>query len=408
MAENTGIVTSSVITATSQHKRDFAEKIRRLYPELTKILALVKGSNLDSFGKVAYSGRGMIDKKGVKRLDPEWATYTPIDLQYTATGGSATEVDIADTTMFQMGDKVVNSRTGEVAIVNRLYSGTQLYVTAITGGTFSCAANDVIIMLSSTYEEGTSRYTNITNELTTNKTYLEIFREGVSIADTVKNTPQYTEEGMMARYMTDKMVQALRKVEASFLFSVQATAGTTSTAIYGVATELLYSMQGINSYAGTAFNMNGGFNWDTFNDLYSIMPLTMKSDEVVYALMGRRVATEMNKWALQSYLNMGENSGETKFGKKTKTYIMGGSLEIEPIVHQLYDQSGYSNSITFFQNSDLQYLFMEGMDVNIRENAQLPATMGTTNIIEGVTGLRSWTNGAAIKTITNLLAPASV
>jgi hypothetical protein len=53
---NQSIVTSSVVTATSQHKRDYSERIRRLYPSITKFLALVKGSNLDAYGKVAYDG----------------------------------------------------------------------------------------------------------------------------------------------------------------------------------------------------------------------------------------------------------------------------------------------------------------------------------------------------------------
>lgn len=403
MAANTGTISSSVITATSQHKRDFAEQIRRLYPELTRMLALVKGSNLDSYGKVAYSGKGMIGKKAVKRLDPEWATYTPIEVMYLTTGGTSSTAVIADNTFFQTGDTVVNTTTGEVAIVYELTGSTTLTVLAVTGGTWSCSAGDYIAMMASSFEEGTSRYANITNELTTNKTYLQIFREGLSIADTVRMTPQYTNEGMLERYSNDKMVQALRKLEGSLLFSKQATAGTTTTTIAGTAYPL-YSMKGLLSYAGTAFDMNGGFNHETFNTtLYPIMPKTIKPNETLYMVCGRRTAAAMNQWAQNSYLTMGSNL-DTKFGKKIKTFIMGGALEIELLVHDLFDTGGYSNSAVFFQSSDLEYLFMEGMDVNIRENAQLPATMGLTNIIEGVVGLRSWSNGASVKYVNNLFA----
>ena len=403
MAANTSIITSSVITATSQHKRDYAEKIRRLYPGLTKMLALVKGSNLDSMGKVAYSGKGMISKRAVKRLDPECAVYTPIDVMYQATGGSATTAVVADTTLFQTGDKIVNTSTTEVAIVNTLTDGTTLTVTVITGGTWSCAAGQYIAMLSSTYEEGTSRYNTVTNELTTVKTYLEIFREGVSIADTVKNTPQYTNEGMLERYKTDKMVQALRKLEGSMNFSVQATNGTTSTTIGGTAYPL-YSMKGLLSWAGAAFPMGGGFNWETFNTtLYPLMPKSMNMDETIYFTCGRKVASTMNQWVQNKYMKISDNK-EMKFGEGCSKYIMGGGLEIEVLVHDLWDTGGFSNSGVFWQSSDLEYLFMEGMDVNIRENAQLPSTMGKTDIIEGVTGLVSRSNGANIKFVTDLLA----
>jgi hypothetical protein len=198
MAENTTIVTSSVISATSQHKRDYAERFRRLYPELTRMLALVKGSNFDAYGKPAYSGNGMIGKKAVKRMDPEWATYTPVDVMYLCTSGSSTTAVLSsgDNTMFQLDDTVVNTTTGEVGFVRLLDASgtTTLTITAVTGGTWSCNNGDYISMMASSFEEGTSRYANVSRELTTNKTYLQIFREGVSIADTVKNTPQYTNE----------------------------------------------------------------------------------------------------------------------------------------------------------------------------------------------------------------------
>ncbi len=404
MSANTTIVTQEgVVSATSQHKRDFSEKIRRLYPDLTKILSLVKGSNLDAYGKPAYSGKGMLAKKSARRLDPEWSTLTPIDVMYLATGGSATTANVADTTYFQTGDMIVNTETDEVAIVNTLTSSTVLTVTAVTGGTWSCAAGQYIAMLATTFEEGTSRYNTITEELTTNKTYLQIFREGVSIADTAKNLPQYTDEGMMERYMTEKMILALRKIENSFLFSKKATNGTTSVTIGGTA-YTLYSMEGMVDYASAGYDMNGQFNWETFNTImYPLMPKTYRPDETLYMLVGRKAASIMNQWANDSYMITSENK-DVKFGKTVKKYIMGGNLEVEPIVHELFDQGGYSNDCMFFQSSDLVYRFMEGLDINVRENAELPATMGTTNIIEGVLGLQSWSAGANIKIFKNLFA----
>jgi hypothetical protein len=401
MAENTTIVTSSVISATSQHKRDYAEKFRRLYPELTKMLALVSGSSLNAYGKAAYSGKGMIGKRAVKRMDPEFATYTPVDIQYLLTGGDADTAIIADNTMFQCGDVIVNTTTGEVAIVDDLTSATDIEVTAITGGTWSCAAGQYIAMLSSSFEEGTSRYNNISRELTTNKTYLQIFREGVSIADTVKNTPQYTDEGMMERYMGDKTFQAMRKLEAAFWLSKQGTSGTTSVTIASTA-YTLYTMQGLMNWCSSAYPLNGTFSWETFNLLYELMPKTIKPDQTLYMACGRKTAAVMNQWANNSYLSATSNADEQKFGKKVKTYIMGGHLDVEPLVMDLFDTGGYSNSAVFFQSDDLEYLHMDKLDLKIRENAQLPATMGTTNIIEGVVGLMSKSAGASIKWVSEL------
>jgi hypothetical protein len=365
------------------------------------MLALVSGSSLDAYGKPAYSGKGMIGKRAVKRMDPEFATFTPVDVLYVCTTGSSTTADIADTTMFQTGDIIVNTSTGEVAVVNALTSATRLTVTAVTGGTWSAAAGQYIAMCASTFEEGTSRYNTISRELTTNKTYLQIFREGVSIADTVKNTPQYTDEGMMERYMGDKTMQTLRKLETSFWFSEQGTSGTTSVTIGGTA-YTLYSMRGAAKWAGAIKPLGGTFSWEVFNSLYEDMPKTVKPDEVVYMGCSRKTAAAMNQWAVNSYLTMGSNSDELKFGKKVKTYIMGGALEIEPLVMDIFDSGGYNNSALFFQSGDLEYMHMDKLDLKVRENAQLPATMGTTNIIEGAVGLRSISAGSAIKLVTEL------
>ncbi len=409
MAVEKTIRTSSIITATSQHKRDYSEKIRRLYPSLTKILSLVKGSKTDNFGNIIET-KGMIDKKAAKRLDPEWATYTPIDILYTATGGSATTAIFADTTNFETGDKLVNTNTGEVCIVNDTTTDLAtltIDVTAITGSTWSCSANDVIAMLLPTYEEGSSRYQLRTKELDTNKTYLEVSREAISLAETIMKTPQYTEEGMMERYMTDEMWQYLRKLEANMLFSKQATAGTTSVTLYGVTgAVLLYSQQGLLNYAGTAYPMSGAFNWDTFNTLlYTILPKVMHPDEVIYFLCGRKVAAAMNMWAQNKYVVMqtGNESSPTRFGVQPQKYLMGGGVEVEPIVHDLFEGGMYGNMGVFFQSSDLVYRFMEGLDVQVKEGIQLPSTMGTTNEVRSVIGLQSWSNGAAIKVVKDLL-----
>lgn len=310
---------------------------------------------------------------------------------------------MADTTFLAVDDVVVNNSTGEVGIVYELYSSTTAYVFPVTGGTWSAAAGQYVTVCATTYEEGTARYSTITNELTTNKTYLQIFREGVAIADTVKNTPQYTEEGMLERYKTDKMVQALRKIENSFLFSTQATAGTTSTAITGDATRLLYTMKGIWSYGGTALDLNGSFNWETFNTvLYPQMPTTIMPDETVYMVCGRKIAATMNQWVQNKYMKVSDGKSQ-KFGETASKYVMGGGLDIELIVHNSFEQGAYANSAMFFQSSDLVYRFMTGMDLNIRENCQLPYQMTQLDIIEGAVGLQSWSAGAAVKLVTNLL-----
>jgi hypothetical protein len=410
VAANTSTVTQySNYSSTDFRKRDISEIIRRLNPDITKMLALVKGSNLDAYGKPAYSGKGMIRKKACKRMDPEWTTITPIAVMYVATGGSSTTIVVADNTYFQVGDQVVNTTTAEVCIVTAVDSGgTDLTVKAVSGGTWSCSADQYVAMLASAYEEGTERYSTVSNEPTVNKTYLQIFREGLSIADTTRKTESYTRENQVEMYHTEKMLMTLRKLETNYWFSKKSTASTGTTSItVGSTAYPVYSMQGMLDYAGTAIDLGGTFNWENWNTvLYPQMPTTLRAKDTIYAAMGRKLASVMNQWATDSYLAMGTNSGEMKFGKKIKTYYMGGNLEVEPLVLDCFDTGGMDDSIMFFQSSDLDYLFYEGYDLQVRENAQSNSAMKKDDIFEGIVGLRSYTNGANIKWVKNCLKAA--
>lgn len=406
MSANTTTITQyDNYSSTDFRKRDFSEILRRLNPNTTKMLALVKGSNLDAYGKPAYSGKGMIKKRPSRRMDPEWTTYTPIAIMYEATGGSSTTIEVADTSYFQLGDQVINTTTAEVGIVVTLTSPTVLTVTAVSGGTWSCAAGQFVCMLASTYEEGTARYSTVTKEPTVNKTYLQIFREGLSIANTTRKTETYTKEDQVSIYTTNKMLETLRKLETNYWFSKKSTAstGTTSVTIGGTAYPV-YSMQGMLDYAGTAIDMGGTFNWENWNTiLYPQMPTTLNPNATVYAAMGRKLASVMNQWASNSYLTMGTNSGEMKFGKKIKTYIMGGDLEVEPLVMDCFDTGGFNDSIMLFQSDDLVYRFYEGLDMNVLENVQDNAAMKEDSIFQGVVGLMSYSNGANIKWVKNCI-----
>jgi hypothetical protein len=396
------IVTSTAITSTSQHKRDFSEKIRRFNPNLTKMLALVKGSKVDNYGNPVYQ-KGLIEKKKATRLDPEWATYTAVEQVYTASAaGSATTFKVADNSFFAADDTVVNMDTSEVAIVSSLnVDGVTVNVTAV-GGTWSCSKDHSILLLLPSYEEGSSRYGVRTRELDVHKTYLTIARTAISLAETVLKTPQYTDEGMLERYSTDEMLAYLRKMEGNFWFSKQATSTTTSVTIDGTAYPL-YTMQGMNAYAGAAINMNGSFNWETINTvLYPILPKTLMADEVIYLTCGRKVAAAMNMWAQNKYMRLSTDKSPS-FGHIPERYLIGNGVEVEIQVHDLFESGAWANKAIIWQSSDLVYRFMEGLDVKVKENIQLPSTMGVTNEIRGVFGLQSISNGANIKVLSNLL-----
>lgn len=406
-ALQTIVTQKDVVTTTSHHKRDISERLRRLHSTLTPMLSLVKGSSFDSFGKEAYTGEGMFKKESCSRVDPEWFTYTPIDIVYAATGGSSSTAVVADTTYFQVDDTVFNQNTNEVGIVTALTNSTTLAITGM-GGDWSCTAGDYVVLMASAYEEGTARYSNITKENTRCQTRLQTYREGLTWSTVSKTVDSYLSESQNDQYKANTMYHALSKLESSFLFSKEGvSSGTTSVTIGGTA-YTIQTMRGLVNYAGSAIDMGGALTWDSWNtNLYLKMPQTLIPSETMYAVMGTKISSEMNMWVQDSHLMTSENKGQTKFGTSVKTYLMGGNLKIEPMVHGLFNTGIYKDSILFFQSSDIAYLFLKGLDLQIRKNAQNPAMMGQTDIIEGLVGLKSYSNGANIKLVKNCLSAAA-
>lgn len=405
MAPSQTMVTTPVVTATGTLKRTVADKIRRLNPAVAPFLAIVKGGKVDDMGELSTSD-GMISKEKTDTMKFEWFTYTPIDIYSTATAAGTTctvgqqtgTAIIADTSMYRTRDIVTNLTTLEVAVVNTVTDTNTLTLTAVGTG-WSCAAGDVIAMSCRTVEEGTSDITPLTKEPDNNYNYVFPFRYSVSIADTAVNSPHYCGD-LLKRYMTDNLTFTLRNVENAFFLGKRPASGdTTSVTIGGVAYPL-FSSRGILDYATSPIDAGGAMTFDRWSTyVFESLPRTQNPKKELVMPCGRKILGKMNNWANQKLIE--RDSGEKDvFGVRvTKFYC--GAFTIRPMMHDLFDQGALQNTAVVFDPDDFTYMYKGGMDIQPKDNLQLPATWGTTRAVQGVVGLRCMSGGANVRLITN-------
>jgi hypothetical protein len=389
------MVTTPVVTATGTLKRTVSDKIRRLYPAVTPMLRLVKTAEVDDMGETSYS-EGLISKTSSDTMKFEWFTYVPIDLFYTATGGSASTVTMADTTSFRTRDIITNLTNMDVAVVNTITSGTALAVTAV--GSWTVTAGDIIAMSCRTMEEGTSDITPLTKEPDNNYNYLFPFRYAISIADTAINSPHYTEQPMV-RYMKDNMQFVMANIENAFLFGQRASSGdTTSVSIGGTAFNM-FTTRGLLNYATSPIDGSGMTfdKWSTF--VFENLPKTQNPQNMLVMLCGRHIMGTLQSWANSKLIYM-ESGEPDEFGVRPKKF-MCGAYTILPLMHNSFDQGPLASSPVIFDPDDLVYRYKTDMDITTKTNLQLPATWGETRAVQGVIGLQCWSGGANVRQIIN-------
>ena len=399
-------VVTPATTATGTLKRTVSDQLRRLNPVMSPLLALVKGVDVSPMGKLGYKG-GMIDKEATEHMKFEWFTETPIDIYATCTanGTACTAAEeetgtavVASTAAFRTRDIITNLRTLEVAVVNTVTSTTTLTVTSVTT-TWTPLTGDVIAMSCRTMEEGTSDITPLSDEPTNNYNFVFPFRYVVSIADTAKNSPHWTEQPL-ERYMKANTMLTLRNLENAMILGQRAASGNTSTVTIGGTAYELYTTRGLLNYASNPINIGGAMSLDIWNTTVADnIPETMDPSKTIKAMMGKQKYNRLTNMANSKLIYM-ESGEPDEFGVRPKKFMCGAYM-IEPVVSNLFDQSGLSNTAVLFDPADLKYRYKKGMDLQPKDNLQLPATWGKVRGVQGVVGLQCWSGGANVKLITN-------
>jgi hypothetical protein len=394
MSVNKGAVVTSATTATSFGKRTVSDQIRRFNTKLTPVMSLVKTQDMTKDGQGSY-GKGIIEKQGCKTRKFEWFTASPISIYFTATGGSAISVEVADTSTFATRDVVVNLTTLEVGIVITMTSTTAIAITAV-GGTWSCAAGDVIALTMNAQEEGGSTYVSRTQEPSNNFNYLQEFRFAVEIANTARNSPDYAED-KVSRYKQDNMYLALRTMDNGLMLGKKATSEVTAVTI-GSAMNM-YTTRGLMDFSQVTIDCGGTLTYDRWNTEFSTqLPNTLDPDDELVMISGSAIAAKQQNWVDQKFM-LTEQEVDV-FGTKASKFRCGPYL-IKTLTSDLFNHGPLANQAVVFRTKDLKYRFMDGMDLQVNENIQSPSAHSRADELTGVIGLEVTSGGQEVIRVIN-------
>lgn len=390
-------VATPLTTATGTLQRDVSDVIRRLNPKLSPICALVKEGEVSADGFPSYS-KGKIAKMATEQMRFEWFTSTPLDIAFIATGGSSSSAVMADNSIFAARDTVVNVNTLEYGMVTSLTNADTINVTAI-GGTWSAAANEVIVRLATVYEEGSSAPFSRTKEPDNNYNFVFPFRTSWTVAETALNSKHYGEP-LAKRYATDAMYDTLRGMENSLIMAQRAaTNNTTSITIDSVA-YAMYSTRGLWNFASAEFDVSGAMTWEKWSkDLANKIPNTMDPDTTLYMAMGKTKYNDLQYLANKQLIQK-ENGDLDEMGIRVDKFLCG-SYVIQPMLHDLFNQGAMANSAVLFDSKDLVYRFKQGLDMSVKDNIQSPSFAGVQREFRGVIGLQVMSGGANVVKVTN-------
>jgi hypothetical protein len=283
-------------------------------------------------------------------------------------------------------------------------SATAPTITCISA-TWSASVGDVIAMSCRTVEEGTSDITPLTKEPDNNYNYVFPFRYSVSIADTAMNSPHYAEQPLV-RYMTDNLTFTLRNVENAMFLGKRAASGDTTTVTIGGTAYAMFTTRGLLDY-GTSPILTSGTNpidaggtltydqWST--RVFENLPNTLNPSKTIVMFCGKKIMGRMQAWGSQKLMQI-EYGDVDEFGVRPVKFICG-AFTVKPVMHNLFDQGALTNQAVIVDPDDLVYRFKTGMDIDTKDNLQLPATWGTTRAVQGVVGLQCISGGANVRTI---------
>jgi hypothetical protein len=380
-------------------KRTVNDKIRNLFPGAAQLLALVANGRINK-GELT-KGKGMISKTSCSTRRYEFATYTPVTIEFTVESVDGASITIAGSTAgMALKRTLVNSKNMDVGRISALTPATKVIAcTAITAA-FTVAAGDKLLLMAPAYEEGSSNPYRVMKDHDTNYNIMQIFRFPVAISASAKGTPYHGMKDWFGRIKQQNMVEGNRLIEHTMLFGERTTTTTTDLTTDATLGDSFGTLRGLWNWAGKSYNCGGAMSPDKFiKDIPMAISDTISSNQKVIMFCGRQIFGEVTMWANDKYMPTSKGDME-KYGVICKKIQTAGP-EIELVQHDAFDRASFSNKSLIICPEDVLYVPKEGRDLKPKEGIQDNSTDGYEDEIKGEITLAELTGGLNVCTVEN-------
>lgn len=389
-------------STTQNIPRSVEDRVRDLYPEAAKLMALVAVGAVKGGQMTEQAGR--IQKKKVDNKRFECYAHTPLAVELTVNGVSnGTKFDVSDASNIVAPYCVFNTSNGTTARVDSIATNELTY-TSFGSVAFSAAIGDKLIVMAPAYGEASADPKPLWKDEDNIYNVTGIHRIPVAISGTAKATPSYFGD-YWSRMKKIGFQDGKRKVENTLLFSNRPSAGNTTAG--GTAFSTAFSTtKGLWQWAATTFNCGGSFTPDKFRreiPSYYADNTTNSVSEAAPMIMfcGTEVSGIMQSWLTQVQMVSQAGGSVDVFGLKAKRFATS-NFTVDVMIHDAFNRGGMKNKALLFNPEELFYAFLAGRDLKPNNNIQSPSLDGYMDEIMGEIGLGVRDAGNSVMQLTNI------
>ncbi|MFI5324250.1 MAG: DUF5309 family protein, partial [Thermodesulfobacteriota bacterium] len=299
-------------------------------------------------------------------------------------------------TYYRIGDTIKITRTGEQILVTAISTNTLTVVrgydtTEAGTGVNIVDKDEVLIIGNALSERGAAPAARITATSTVTN-YCQFFSRTLNLSEIRDHTEEYgTRE--KERQRQQQLFEFKRDCENAFKFGKPLADVEASSPLDSAVADSRYTTAGllwwIDQYASAnALDANGAISQSALWDFIGPMFQDMEEDvtgqgKSLMALCSQKSFKAFHQWAIA---RMEPNPGDKSYGLQLQKYMTPvGVLDLV----QDYTLSGveYGDYMIVINPSDLEYVYMNGMDMSVKPNVQQPDVHEIKDEFYGVIGL---------------------
>ena len=203
------------------------------------------------------------------------------------------------------------------------------------------------------------------------------------------------------RHLKYGMLKFKREVERAMIWGNRqntSTSNSTSLSTLGVSVR---TMEGIWGYAQGSYDAGGNLTWQKFKkDMILAMDKSVGYNDPLIMLTSREAAARFLEYP-DNALRVNDKGMIEKFGIKTDTYCTSGP-DIKVIAHDAFDYGNNQKKAIIFQPKELEYIYLDGRDMQIKPNIQNPSVDGRQDEIFGECSILPLDGGYSITKVENI------
>lgn len=367
MAVRTSALTTPTQSTTGTLKRTVSDTIRHLFPG-APIMGLVSSGMATM--KEAKREKGLIGKLRVETPKFENFTYIPQAIEFTVSARTSdTDFSVSSADGLRPKMTLVNTKNMSVCRLSTVNTSTGALTCVETGGTsWSVAVNDKLLAMGPAYGENSNSPYILMKDPDNNYNFTQIFRFAVAISRTAKGNPHYG--GMRWRHVKEEnVVEGLRKVENSMLFSDRAS-GSNETTSDGTLGDSYRTMRGLWKWAQKEFPVGGALTHDEYvQELPNIMHESVGPGMRLVQFNGYKVLGRMQAWANDKNQVMQPDKALKVFGVEAfNFYTAKGTIKV--ILHDAFDRGEMANCALVFAPELVDYVHLRDDDFKAKPSIQ--------------------------------------